>query len=725
MPLRAFADEKGIWRYQVRLEQVSPLYIEALLNYEDRYFYQHPGVNPVSMLRAGWQWLTTGKIISGGSTITMQVARILHPHERTFIGKAQQVLRALQLEWRLDKQAILELYINHAPFGGTIEGVQAASLQYLNKSADQLRHSEAALLAVLPQAPSRLRPDRHPQLAQTYRDKVLRRLAQFEIWSPKTIKHALEEQVAVWPLRTPVIAPLLSRRLRQESRASRVIASTIDRDLQLAFADAVKGYTAPLATEISAAALLIDNQSHEVLAYVGSADFYNSQRSGHVDMVKAIRSPGSTLKPVLFALSLDKSLIHSESLLADVPRFGTGYRPGNFSGGFSGPVSAAEALQRSLNLPFVQLIEAFGDQAFANKLMHVGAGLRIPEGEASSAIVLGGAGSSLEQLVKLYSAMANQGQVYPLQYTQADETNSGRALYSPEAAWITWDILRKLDRPFRHSRSFSYVQLPEFGWKTGTSWDYRDVWAIGVNQQYTLGVWLGRPDGKPMQRTMGRELAGPLLFNLLELLNHSNSTELAKPDRVKEAEICWPDGRAKEQVSVGCDESRIANTIGGVTPRTLANRPEERALFYDPMQHFLIEKASSLRVSRACATGSVSAKSVSLWPVAMESWLKADYQRAVKVPDYADNCKVTLNSKRKIRLAGVKEGQIYHSLRGSEISLKITAEGEVSDHEWYLNGELVQSGSNVLKLKLASKAQYELLVQNRSGATGRVSFQIL
>jgi len=328
-PLRAFPDSQGIWRYPVTLEEVSPVYVETLLTYEDRWFWHHPGINPLAILRAAQQNLTSGKIISGASTITMQVARLLFPHSRTLRGKLYQMFRALQLEWHFDKKTILTIYLNRAPFGSTIEGVQAASFSYLGKPATELSDAEAALLAVLPQSPTRLRPDRHPQRAQRARDKVLVRMAQLGDWPQERIQQAQLENVSAIRYPTPLNAPLLSRRLKQQFPQQSLLHTTIDRDLQLHLESQVQQYIANMPDATSAAIMVLENQTHAVRAYVGSADFHNQQRFGHVDMITAIRSPGSTLKPFLYGFAIDKGIIHSASLLSDAPsRFGD-YRPQN------------------------------------------------------------------------------------------------------------------------------------------------------------------------------------------------------------------------------------------------------------------------------------------------------------------------------------------------------------------------------------------------------------
>ncbi|WP_187331826.1 transglycosylase domain-containing protein, partial [Pseudomonas endophytica] len=295
-PLWRFADANGVWRYPVRNEDVSPYYLEALLTYEDRWFYQHPGVNPMALGRAAWQNFTGGRVLSGGSTLSMQVARLLDPHARTVPGKLRQLWRTAQLEWHLSKAQILNLYLNRAPFGGTLQGVAAASWAYLGKSPQQLTRSEAALLAVLPQAPSRLRPDRHPGRAQVARDKVLRRLAAYQVWPQMAVDEALQEPLLLAPRLEPSLAPLLARRLNRP-HSPPLIRTTLDASLQRRLEDLLLGWRARLPEHTSAAIIVVETQTMAVRAYLGSVDINDARRFGHVDMITALRSPGSTLKP--------------------------------------------------------------------------------------------------------------------------------------------------------------------------------------------------------------------------------------------------------------------------------------------------------------------------------------------------------------------------------------------------------------------------------------------
>ena len=415
-PLWRFADHNGVWRYPIRIDQVSPYYLEALLGYEDRWFYQHPGINPLSIARAAWQNLSGGRVVSGGSTLSMQVARLLDPHPRTLRGKLRQVWRTAQLEWHLSKDEILTLYLNRAPFGGTLEGVAAASWAYLGKSPKNLSRAEAALLAVLPQAPSRLRPDRHPERAQAARDKILQRLQQFKVWPQAAITDALQERVWLAPRDEPSLAPLLARRLNT-ANSTAVIETTLDASLQRRLEELLLGWRARLPERTSAAIIVVEHESMAVQAYLGSLDIQDAQRFGHVDMIQAVRSPGSTLKPFLYGLTLDEGLIHSESLLQDVPRHAGDYRPGNFSQGFSGPVAASQALSRSLNVPVVQLLEVYGPKRFAGELRNSGVPLLLPrDAEPNLALILGGVGTRLENVVSGFSAFARQGKVAQLRF---------------------------------------------------------------------------------------------------------------------------------------------------------------------------------------------------------------------------------------------------------------------------------------------------------------------
>ena len=738
-PLRAFADKNGVWRYHVNLSEVSPEYLNALIAYEDRYFYRHFGVNPISFLRAAWQYLVNQRIISGGSTLTMQVARLLHPHERTLLGKLKQILRAFQLEWQLSKQEILSLYINYAPFGGTLEGVQAASYQYLRKPVSDLRPAEAALLAVLPQAPSYYRPDRHPQRATLARDKVIDRLAHQGEWSQQKALRVKQEPVVVWEPEQPLAAPLLARRLKQENPHKAVIKTYIQRALQEQISRYVLDYAGLQGDGVSMAVLVVDNQTQHVISYVGSSSILDSSRAGHVDMVKAIRSPGSTLKPLLFGLAIDDNIIHSQSLLADVPRLNSRYKPGNFSHGFDGPVSATRALQRSLNIPFVQLIEAYGEQKFVNKLAHVLHPLSIPGNKANAAVILGGAGTSLQSLVSLHSSFANQGWVKPLVFEDTSDFEStkektqknkqvGRRLMSEAAAWITWKTLTGLTPPEQFSWGLSKQKRPLLAWKTGTSWASRDAWAIGSSKQYTIGVWVGKPNGEPLRGSLGVTTAAPALFSILDMLQSEHTqSEIQQPKRpftVEDKEICWPDGRSVNLVKSGCDRHLFAFTKDGVTPRTL--QIESGFAFHNALENIIVDPNSQLRLLGQCGEVTSELKQVNVWPRQLEPWLPFKERRSARIPKYSEACLTIPKQEDVLTIVGIDNKQQIYRQHSEVIEKNIYATGAFGKVSWYLNGNNIgtQSAPLHLQLPIQLNGEMELVAVDEHGITGRVIFAI-
>lgn len=721
--LRAFADDQGIWRYRVSLDEVSPLYVEALLTYEDRRFWYHPGIDPLALLRALALNLRHGRIVSGGSTLSMQVARLLHPHSRSLGGKIQQVMRALQLEWHLSKREILTLYCNIAPFGGTIEGVQAASYTYLNKPASELTHAEAALLAVLPQSPTRYRPDLHPLVAEAARNKVLDRLVSLGQWSAATVAEAKVEMVYGLRHTPEQHAPLLARRLLSESvqDASGRIFTTIDGDLQRSLEDYL-GYYASLQPEkTSAAALVVDNASGEVLAYVGTAEFASQARFGHVDMVTALRSPGSTLKPFLYALGMDQGLIHSGSLLVDAPQHWRDYRPGNFSGGFTGPVTAASALQRSLNVPAVALLDRYGPAEFVARLQNAGMLLRIPDQQANLAVILGGVGTSLESLVAMYTAFANAGQTRPLQYLQSTPRQPPRYLMSAQAAWVTQHILTGIGRPDGVRSLAAFNRKQQLAWKTGTSYGFRDSWAIGVGRNYTLGVWVGRPDGTPLPGASGRASAGPLLHAIADYLPDSRSP-IERPQGVSQVDICWPLGRLKTATPAAhCHESHTAWIINDTVPPTPRDAHSDAA---NPLTVWLTNDGR--RVHSGCQVDfrQVQRKTVALWPAMSEPWIAPEWRRYHQLPAYATACASRVATSARLTITGISDGAHYRAALNSANApvLSLLAAGGDGLQHWYVNGEFFQSTRPLspVALTLTQAGRNQLLVVDDAGNIDRV-----
>ncbi|CAK6490276.1 Penicillin-binding protein 1C [Pantoea sp. Nvir] len=721
-PLWRFADRQGVWRYPVTTEEVAPAYLEALLNYEDRWFWHHPGINPLAILRAAGQNLRAGAIISGCSTLTMQVARLIDPQPRSFSGKAVQAWRALQLEWHLSKREILTLYLNRAPFGGTVEGVGAASWIWLGKPPSQLTKGEAALLAVLPQAPGRLRPDRWPRRAEAARNKVLQRLADHRVWPQQEVDEILQEPVWLPPRQMPQTAPLLARRLLSLSAEVKIV-STLDISLQRELESLAAALKPQLPPRTSLAILVADHTDMKVRGYVGSVDFRDDRRFGHVDMVASVRSPGSVLKPFIYGMALDDGLIHGESLLQDVPRRFGDYRPGNFDSGFHGPVSASEALKRSLNLPAVQLLDALGPKSVTARLRNAGLNLRFPAGgEPNLSLALGGTGARLDELVAAYSAFARQGNAAQLRYL-ADQPLRQRRLLSPGAAWI---VRRMLAGDAQPPASGAVSDIVPLAWKTGTSYGYRDAWAIGVTPRYLIGVWVGRPDATPVAGQVGFASAVPVMHQVANLLaGHmpaGGTPRDPRPASVSAQSICWPGGQPLPAGDDNCRQRRQSWVLNQTLPPTLLAPGQEGV---NGLRLRYWQNAQGRRVAADCPDA--RSREQLLWPLPLEPWLPQSEQRAQRLPPVDDACPpLRQGNAPPMVITGVINGQHLQPLPGKAVLIvPVAVQGGSGERRWwFLNGEPVEQGKESARVQLALRdaGACQLVVMDEAGDLATVAF---
>ncbi len=528
--LRGFLTADGKWRLPIEPEKVDPLYRRMLIATEDARFAWHPGVDPLAVLRASAQFALTGHIVSGASTLTMQVVRLLKRHPRSLSAKLGEMAKALALERTLSKDRVLGLYLTLAPFGGNLEGLRAASLAYFGKDPARLSAAECALLVAIPRSPERLRPDRHPDAARAGRDRVLLRMAEAGVISPAALAEARAEDVPRLRLAMPFRAPHLARALRNEDPAASIHRTTIDPLLQQRVEDLLKREALALDPEASIASIVVDNRTRRVLAYSGNADFGAVARRGTLDMARAVRSPGSALKPFIYAMAFDRLIIHPETVLEDRPRHFGDYAPSDFDGRFQGEVSARQALQYSLNLPAVAVLDRLGPARFTAALAAAGVRLRLPEPTADPglAVALGGAGITLADLVRLYAALSNGGEVTPLSYRSDAPPIAGMPIFGPLGTWYVNDILAEAPPPpgvlpaeVRRGRRLAF--------KTGTSYGFRDFWALGYDREVTIGVWAGRPDGTPMPGRSGRLAAAPILFKIGDLLGPALPRSEAAP----------------------------------------------------------------------------------------------------------------------------------------------------------------------------------------------------
>ena len=504
--LRAFTVGAGRWRLPVALDDVDPKFIDRLIAFEDSRFYDHGGIDPRAAARAAVQVLQNGRIVSGASTLTMQTVRLLtDARERTPWRKATEAFRAWQMERRLGKDEILARYLHAAPYGGNIEGVRAASLAYFGREPGRLTLAQSALLIALPQSPESRRPDRHPENAARARNRVLDRLAATGAVTPAEAARAKREAVPTRRRPVPRLAPHLARRLHAADPGAPVHTTTLKRDWQAALESLAAERIDRIGPKLSAAILVAEHGTGRIRASVGAARFLDRSRAGHVDMTRAIRSPGSTLKPFIYGLGIEAGLIARNTLLADAPATFAGYQPENFDEEFRGMVTVEEALRQSLNVPAVTVLDALGPIRLVTRLEEAGAGIVLPVGFTPTlAVGLGGLGISLTDLASLYTSLPDGGIPAALS-AQTPEAPRSRLL-SARAARDVSAMLAAM-RPPRNA------PMGEIAYKTGTSYGYRDAWAIGYDARHVIAVWVGRPDGTPVTSLTGWTDAAPILFD--------------------------------------------------------------------------------------------------------------------------------------------------------------------------------------------------------------------
>jgi penicillin-binding protein 1C len=510
--LRAYAMADGRWRLPVVAQtSVDPGYLNLLLAYEDKRFRAHAGVDPLALGRAAFQLFTRGHIVSGGSTITMQLARLLEPRQQRSVGaKIRQAVRALQLERRLSKDEILNLYLELAPFGGNLEGIRAASLAYFGKEPKRLTLAESALLVALPQSPETRRLDRHPGTARLARDRVLDRMVLDGKVSAEDAGQAKAVPVPRLRKPMPILAPHSADQATSLVKDTPSIRLTLDAGIQKTLEALARDRAAALGPNLSIGIIAVDNDSGDVLAHVGSPDYFDDRRAGQVDMTRAVRSPGSTLKPFIYGLAFEDGFVHPDSLIDDRPiRYGS-YAPENFDMTFQGTVTVRKALQLSLNVPAIALLDRVGASRLSSRLKQAGARLVLPKDEAPGlAMGLGGVGVTLQDLAQLYVGLARQGSVRPLrEIVQANggDDHETLRLMDPVAAWQVGSVLLGTPPPDNAAHN-------RIAFKTGTSYGYRDAWSVGFDGRMTIGVWVGRPDGAPVPGLVGRTAAAPILFD--------------------------------------------------------------------------------------------------------------------------------------------------------------------------------------------------------------------
>ena len=715
-PLRLFLAPDQSWRMPARLSAIAPILPRILIAAEDRHFRRHPGVNPLSLGRAALSNLRAGHVVSGGSTITMQLARLAHPRERSLAAKVVEAFRALQLERNLSKDAILERYCNMAPYGGNIVGVGAASFFYFGKTPDRLSLAEAALLTVLPRSPLRLDPIRHPEAAKAARDRLLADLARRRVIGAGAAKEAMASPMPGALTRPPFVAPHFCEMARAQAGGKTRVDTTLDPVTQQAVANILRGRTSWLKSQgIGAvAAVVLDPASRDVLAMVGATDYFGDTRFGQINGTVIRRSPGSALKPFLYAMALDQGLIFPQSLLLDIPTGFAGYTPKNYDGLYRGRVTAEQALITSLNVPAVRLLDAVGTAPFLDLLRLGGLStLDKPAAHYGLSLILGGGEVTLLALVNLYADLANFGEHRPPRLLPGP-AEPARRLFSPEACAMITEILTRLERPDLPTSWERALAVPAVAWKTGTSYGHRDAWAVGYSADKVIGVWVGNMDGAPVKGISGAVHAGPILFELFRAVEEHGSRLVTPPGlNIAEVEVC---AESRQLPGPNCPRRIMARIIPGRT--RLGPCPVHGQI--------LVDERTGLRLEGDCLlTHPAKAVTVTQYPAELVSWWRAVGIPFEAPPEQAPGCGAPAGEGP--RIVSPSPATPYKLRRDAPASFQqivLTADAPASSRRltWYVDGALTAQGEPGKQLFWQpSQGSHRLVVADDHGRSDAVT----
>lgn len=682
--IHAFLSPDEKWRLRASLNEISPVLRKTIVRKEDKYFYFHSGVNPVSIARAFLNNIFHFKRTSGASTITMQVARALERKPRTYGNKLVEIFRAWQLEIKYSKNEILQLYCNLLPYGGNIEGVKAASLIYLQKDPDHLSLAEITALSIIPNRPSSLLPGKTNELIRAQRDVWLRKFAGDGVFSEKEIEDALAEPFNAERKAFPRLAPQFCLRFRNSD--SDFVRSSLDLNIQSKSENIVSNYVkgSRLKRINNASVVIIDNQTNQVIAYVASADFTDSLNNGQVDGISSVRQPGSALKPFLYAMCIDDGLMTPRSAIADVNVNYAGYSPENFNRKYNGYVSVEYALEHSLNIPAVKALNSIGVQPFVSMLARADfKQVRRDNGKLGLSMILGGCGATLLELTGLYAALANGGMYHRPVFTSTDTTEYRYRIASEPATFMITEILSKINRPDFPINWQSTEHMPKIAWKTGTSYGRRDGWSIGYNRKYTVGVWTGNFSGEGSADLSGAETATPLLFRIFNTIAYDADEEwFTQPQGCDIRIVCAETGMPPAEF---CLNKVTDYFIPMTSPVNLCNNYREEIVSADRKTSFC----------RTCMPSAGYRKELfQVIPPEMRSWMDDQRIAYQKIPPHNAACE-RLFTEGKPAIISPRNGSEYLiSLSEPEpIQLQCKAGNDVSTVYWYINNKLYKSGN--------------------------------
>lgn len=681
--VNAFLTKDDKWRMKTELEEISPLLRKTIIAKEDRYFYSHPGVNVFAIGRAAFNNILKMRRTSGASTITMQVARALEKRPRTLWGKIVETFRAFQLEWKYSKDEILQMYLNLVPYGGNIEGVKAASLLYFKKNPDHLSLAEITALSIIPNRPSSLVMGKNNDLILKERNRWLHKLSEDGVFTKKEIEDALSEPLHASRGVVPRYMPHLSLKLKN-STGSHLVKTNIVLNTQLKIEKLTEDYvrTLKLGNIRNAAVVIIDNRTNKVITYVGSAGFYDTTDGGQVNGAAAIRQPGSTLKPLLYGLCMDEGLLTPKQVLHDVPVNYNGYAPENYDQKFQGYVTVEYALEHSLNIPSVKSLRQLGKDKLIGKLAACDfRQIQKDRGKLGLSMILGGCGTTLEELTALFSSFANNGTYIAPQYINSGGKGKRVQVLSHASAYLITDILSKVNRPDFPLNWSATEHMPKIAWKTGTSYGRRDAWSIGYNRNYTVGVWVGNFSGQGVAELSGAQTATPLLFKIFNTLDYdSNSDWFAPPKDCDLRQVCSETGLPPGPF---CTNLISDHFIPLVSSTAVCHHIQELKVSAD----------SSLSYCETCAPSSGYTKKLyAVIAPDMQDYLRTSGTAYQVIPPHNPDCEKIFRGDGPIITSPLAESEYFINRKDPEpLQLSATTANDVTKVYWYINDEFYKS----------------------------------
>lgn len=682
--VNAFLTKDEKWRMKTELDEISPLLRKTIIAKEDKYFYSHPGINFIAIGRAFINNITRMKRTSGASTITMQVARAMEPRKRNLGSKMIEAFRALQLELKYSKDEILQLYLNLVPYGGNIEGVKSASQLYFKKNPDHLSLAEITALSIIPNRPSSLVVGKNNDRIIEERNKWLRRFAEEKVFTKKEIEDALNEPLIATRGTVPHYIPHLSYKLKKQSGTT--INTNIDLNTQLKTEKILEDYVRAqrLRNIKNAAIIIINNKTHQVITYAGSSDFKDTIDGGQVNGINAVRQPGSTLKPLLYGMCFDEGLLTPKTIITDVPVNYEGYAPENYDEKFNGYVTVAYALEHSLNIPAVKSLQQLGYEKLIQKLSSCNfKQIQKDRNKLGLSLILGGCGTTLEELTGLFSSFANNGVYVAPSYTQSDTAGRKVNVLTPAACFMLNEILSKVDRPDFPVNWQATEHMPKIAWKTGTSYGRKDAWSIGYNKNFTVGVWAGNFSGTGVPDLSGANVATPLLFKIFNTIDYDSDAEwFTQPDDCDTRQVCSETGLIPAE---SCANKVLDYFIPLVSSSKVCNN----------LQEILISADEKISYCKSCAPpNGYKKKLFKIVEPEMQAYFSENNVKFEKIPPHNPDCELIFKGSAP-QITSPSNGTEYLISKKNPEPLQLICKtaNDVSKVYWYINNKFYKTSS--------------------------------